>query len=50
MNVDENTSVPKSLGIRGIPTLIVFKGGHEQERLVGAVSQGAITKVLDKYI
>lgn len=50
MNVDENTGVPQRFGIRGIPTLILFKGGHEQERLVGAVSQEAIARVIDKYI
>ncbi|HQX55966.1 MAG TPA: thioredoxin, partial [Pyrinomonadaceae bacterium] len=37
MNVDENPMVPNQFGIRGIPTLIVFKGGQEQERIVGAV-------------
>jgi thioredoxin 1 len=50
MNVDENASVPNQYGIRGIPTLVVFKGGQEQERIVGAVSREAITKVLDKYV
>jgi thioredoxin 1 len=50
MNVDENMNVPQQFGIRGIPTLIVFKGGQEQERIVGAVSREAIAKVLDKYV
>ncbi len=50
MNVDENMSVPQRFGIRGIPTLIVFKGGQEQERIVGAVSREAIAGVIDKYI
>jgi len=50
MNVDENMSVPQRFGIRGIPTLIVFKGGQEQERIVGAVSRDAIAKVIDKYV
>ena len=50
MNVDENMNVPKQYGIRGIPTLIVFKGGQEQERIVGAVTREAIAKVVDKYI
>src|SRR5678810_607178 len=36
MNVDENMNVPQQFGIRGIPTLILFKGGQEQERIVGA--------------
>jgi thioredoxin 1 len=50
MNVDENMNVPQRFGIRGIPTLIVFKGGQEQERIVGAVSREAIAKVIDKYV
>ena len=49
MNVDENMNVPQRFGIRGIPTLILFKGGQEQERIVGAVSREAITKVIEKY-
>lgn len=50
MNVDENLNVPQRYGIRGIPTLIVFKGGEEQERIVGAVSKEAIAKVVGKYV
>ncbi len=50
MNVDENINVPQRYGIRGIPTLIVFKGGQEQERIVGAVTREAIARVVDKYV
>lgn len=50
MNVDENMNVPQQFGIRGIPTLIVFKGGKEQERIVGAVSREAIANVIEKYV
>ncbi len=50
MNVDENPNVPNQFGIRGIPTLILFKGGKEQERIVGAVSREALAKVIDKYV
>ena len=50
MNVDENSNVPQQFGIRGIPTLILFKGGQEQERIVGSVTRDAIAKVVDKYI
>lgn len=50
MNVDENMDVPQRYGIRGIPTLILFKNGQEQERIVGAVSREAIAKVIDKYV
>ncbi len=50
MNVDENLNVPQQFGIRGIPTLVLFKGGQEQERIVGAVSRDAIAKVIEKYV
>jgi len=50
MNVDENMNVPQRYGIRGIPTLIVFKNGQEQERIVGAVSREAIAKAVEKYV
>lgn len=50
MNVDENMNVPQRFGIRGIPTLIVFKNGQEQERIVGAVSREAIAKAVEKYV
>ena len=50
MNVDEIQMVPNQFGIRGIPTLIVFKGGQEQERIVGAVNREAISRVVDKYL
>jgi thioredoxin 1 len=50
MNVDENMNVPQRYGIRGIPTLIVFKNGEEKERIVGAVSREAIASVIEKYV
>ena len=50
MNVDENMNVPQQFGIRGIPTLILFKGGQEQERIVGAVTREAIARVVEKYV
>lgn len=50
MNVDENMNIPQQYGIRGIPTLILFKGGEEQERIVGGVSREAIAKLVEKYV
>ena len=50
MNVDENMNIPQQYGIRGIPTLILFKGGQEQERIVGAVTREAIARVVEKYV
>lgn len=51
MNVDENANVPQRYGIRGIPTLIVFKNGEEQERYVGGnISREKLTEMLTKYV
>ena len=50
MNIDANPSTPQRYGIKGIPTLIVFDGGRELERIVGASSKDAISRVVDKYI
>lgn len=46
LNVDDNPSVTQRFGIKGIPTMIVFKGGKEAERLVGATNEGAITRII----
>ena len=50
LNVDDNPSVSQRYGIKGIPTLILFKNGREEERVVGATSEQAISRMLDKYI
>ena len=50
VNVDENNQVPARYGIRGIPTLIVFKDGAEAERIVGAVGKATIISALDRNI
>lgn len=50
MNVDDNPSVPGRYGIKGIPTLILFKNGREEERVVGATSKEAISRMLDRHI
>jgi thioredoxin 1 len=50
LNVDDNPSVSQRYGIKGIPTLILFKNGKEEERVVGATSEGAISRMLDKHV
>jgi thioredoxin 1 len=50
LNVDDNPSVSQRYGIKGIPTLILFNGGKEEERVVGATSKENISKLLDKHI
>ena len=50
MNVDENPSTPGKYGIRGIPTLIVFKGGEVVDQIVGAVPKGSIEALIKKAL
>src|SRR5205807_10162175 len=47
LNVDDNPSVSQRYGIKGIPTLILFKGGKEEERDVGVTSKEAIARMID---
>jgi thioredoxin 1 len=48
LNVDENKQTPTKYGIRGIPTLILFKGGQVVDQIVGAVPKDRIKDLLDK--
>ena len=50
LNVDDNPAVSQRFGIKGIPTLILFKNGREEERVVGATSEQAIARMLDKHV
>lgn len=50
LNVDDNPAVSQRYGIKGIPTLILFKNGKEEERVVGATSKEAISRMIDKYV
>ena len=50
LNVDDNPSTAQRYGIKGIPTLILFRDGKEVERVVGATSKESITKMVDKYV
>jgi thioredoxin 1 len=47
MNVDENREVPAKFGIRGIPTLMVFKDGQLAATKVGALSKAQLTAFID---
>ena len=47
VNVDENQEVPKKYGIRGIPTLMLFKNGQLAATKVGALSKAQLTSFLD---
>lgn len=50
LNVDENQEAPTKFGVMNIPTMIVFKGGKEAERIVGAMSKTDLQKKLDKAL
>src|SRR4030043_1262678 len=50
MNVDENMKTPGTYGIRGIPTLLLFKGGELKETLVGVQSKDKIVEVVSKHL
>jgi thioredoxin 1 len=50
LDVDSNASTGARFNVRGIPTLLVFKGGEVKEQIVGAVDKGVITKALDKHL
>ena len=50
MNVDENREVPAKLGIRGIPTLMLFKDGQLAATKVGALSKAQLTSFLDGHL
>jgi len=47
LNIDENPSIPPKFGIRGIPTLILFKNGTVEGQKVGALSKSQLTAFLD---
>ena len=50
LNVDDNPAVSQRYGIKGIPTLILFKNGKEEERIVGATSKEGISRMIDKHV
>jgi thioredoxin 1 len=50
LNVDDNPGVSQRYGIKGIPTLILFRNGKEEERVVGATSKENISRMLDKHV
>ena len=50
MNVDENRDVPAKYGIRGIPTLMLFKDGQLAATKVGALSKAQLTAFIDAHL
>lgn len=49
LNVDENPTVPAKYGVRGIPTMILFKGGQEIDQIVGNRPKEDILALLQKH-
>ncbi len=50
MNIDQNPSTPPKYGIRGIPTLMLFKGGNVEATKVGALSKSQLSAFLDSNL
>ena len=50
MNVDENRDIPAKFGIRGIPTLMLFKGGQLAATKVGALNKAQLTAFIDQQL
>ena len=50
MNIDENPNTPTKYGVRGIPTLMVFKGGEVTETKVGGMSKAQLSEWAESAI
>lgn len=50
LNIDENQQTPPKYGIRGIPTLMLFKNGNVEATKVGALSKSQLTAFIDSNI
>lgn len=50
LNIDENEATPPKYGIRGIPTLMLFKNGNLEATKVGALSKSQLTTFIDSNI
>jgi thioredoxin 1 len=50
LNVDENPTVTMQYSVRGIPTVMIFKGGQVVDQVVGLVDKSTLKQALDKYV
>jgi thioredoxin 1 len=50
LNVDDNPNTAFKFSIRGIPTLLLFKGGQVVEQVVGLADKDSLKKVIDKHV
>ncbi len=50
LNIDDNPKIPGEFGVRGIPTLILFKDGNVEAQKVGALSKSQLTAFIDSNL
>ena len=50
INIDENPQTPQVYGVRGIPTLMLFKNGEVEATKVGALTKAELAKFIDSNI
>ncbi|MCZ6625420.1 MAG: thioredoxin [Deltaproteobacteria bacterium] len=50
LNVDDNPITPSRYGVRGIPNLIILKGGTVKEQIVGVVPKGRLVDAIDRVL
>ena len=50
MDIDANPATPNKFGIRGIPTVILYKGGQVEAQKVGALTKSQLTAFLDSHL
>ena len=50
MNVDDNPQTPSKYGVRGIPNLILFKGGNVADQIIGAAPKAHLVRAIDRAL
>ena len=50
LNIDDNQKTPQKYGVRGIPTLMIFKNGNVEATKVGALSKSQLTAFIDSNL
>ncbi len=50
VNVDENPDTPARFNVRGIPNLLIIKGGQVKEQIIGAVPKGHLVRAVDQAL